>query len=166
VSTLPERLAWLLEHTRGPDGKPWSRRSLSLAAGLSASHVGQLLRERLGKRPSVDTISALAAAAGVDPQWLMTGEGSPSPTTRAEEAHADEAEGDQVAAARTALIQLGQGRTEPAARLLADLAVAGDARAVHALAEVAAGRWKPAVELLAEIQRGNERASKIRCASR
>ncbi len=77
VSSLAERLQWILDNRLDAKGKAWSRRSLSLAAGLSQSHVGQLIRGTLGDRPAAETVAAIAAAAQVDVVWLMTGTGGP-----------------------------------------------------------------------------------------
>jgi hypothetical protein len=80
VSTLPERVLWILNNTVDPStGKPWSARSLSLAAELGQSYVGQVLRGRLGKNQKSNTTDAIARASGVDPIWLKTGEGWPIP---------------------------------------------------------------------------------------
>lgn len=70
VSTLPERLASLCT----PQGK-WSRNALSLAAGLSQSHVGQIIRGTLGDGVGLDKYIAIADAAKVSRAWLLLGEG-------------------------------------------------------------------------------------------
>lgn len=78
VSTMAERVTWVLQNTTNPKtGKKWSQRSLSLAAGLSQSHVGQILRGRLGENQRGNTAKKIAAAAGINHVWLMTGDGEP-----------------------------------------------------------------------------------------
>jgi transcriptional regulator with XRE-family HTH domain len=76
--TLAERIRWVLTH------RNVSARKLSLKAGLSQSHVGQLARGQLGNQVSGPTLVAIAQAAGVDPMWLQTGEGSPEPAPEEE----------------------------------------------------------------------------------
>lgn len=75
VTTLADRIEWILA-SRGT-----SARALSLAAGLSQSHVGQLKRGQLSSQVAAGTLAAIARAAHVDPHWLQTGEGSPEVTT-------------------------------------------------------------------------------------
>lgn len=53
-----------------------SARALSVKAGLSDTHVGQLARGRIGKRPADQTLRAIARAAGISAHWLATGEGA------------------------------------------------------------------------------------------
>ena len=77
MRTLAERLTWVVDHT-GPDGWPWTRRGLSAAAGLSQSHIGQILRGTVtGQAVSRETISGIARATGVNPTWLWCGDGDP-----------------------------------------------------------------------------------------
>src|SRR5690606_8018057 len=73
MSTLSERMAWVLELNGD------SARSLSLRAGLSQSHVGQIKRGDVGKRTSPEVLMKIAEAANVDYTWLSTGEGLPRP---------------------------------------------------------------------------------------
>ena len=57
-----------------------SRRALSLAAGLSASTIGNTLRrEQRGEPVSFDgpTIAKIAKAGSVDAGWFATGQGKP-----------------------------------------------------------------------------------------
>jgi transcriptional regulator with XRE-family HTH domain len=77
VSTLAERLAWLLAH-RGFR----SRRALARATGLSASHISLLMKGERGL--GLETAQAIASAADVDLVWLMTGAGGPGGAPRAE----------------------------------------------------------------------------------
>ncbi|HEU4409688.1 MAG TPA: hypothetical protein VFS43_30820 [Polyangiaceae bacterium] len=76
MGPLGERIAWILEH-RGFR----SRRALARAAGLSGAHIALVLNgERgLGARAA----KALAAAAGVRLEWLLTGEGAPDEASKA-----------------------------------------------------------------------------------
>lgn len=72
-------LIWILENRTKPDGKRMSQRALSLAAGLTAAHVGQIL----GGFQSADidrrTAIAIARAANVRLEWLLTGSGPREP---------------------------------------------------------------------------------------
>lgn len=76
VSTLAERVAWILDNRRRPDGRAWSARGLSDAAGLAPAHVGMMKRGD-AKDVRADTLAALAKAAGVSVRWLTTGDGAP-----------------------------------------------------------------------------------------
>lgn len=76
VSTLSERVEWILENRKQPDGRRWSQRGLSAASGLSPAHVGMMLRGD-AKAVKAETLAGLARAAGVSLGWLLTGEGSP-----------------------------------------------------------------------------------------
>lgn len=67
--TLPERLELILEK-RG-----WSARKLSQLAGLKAeTHVSSLINQ--GHTPNIDTAKAIAQAASVSLEWLLTGRGN------------------------------------------------------------------------------------------
>lgn len=74
--TLAERIKWILDNCRTVEGKPWTAKDLSLAAGLTQSHVGQIKRGTVAGGNS-DTIKAIARAAAVSAGWLLTGEGQP-----------------------------------------------------------------------------------------
>lgn len=63
-------------NTRGPDGKKWNAKTLSLAAGLSQNHVGQFRRGEVRGGQS-ETLDAIAKAAGVSTEWLVSGRGEP-----------------------------------------------------------------------------------------
>ncbi len=76
VSTLPERLQWILDHRRRPDGRKWVHTALSAAAKLSKNHIGQMLKGRVTK-PDTETLTDIARVAGVSAAWLITGKGSP-----------------------------------------------------------------------------------------
>ena len=73
VPGLPERLRWITQH-RGFG----SMRALSLAADLSESHVGLIVRGVVQEGGvGTATLEKIARAARVDFRWLVTGEGSP-----------------------------------------------------------------------------------------
>jgi transcriptional regulator with XRE-family HTH domain len=76
VKTLAERVDWILKNRRRPDGRKWSARGLSDAAGLSPAHVGMMQRGE-AKAVKGDTLRGVAEAAGVSLAWLVTGDGSP-----------------------------------------------------------------------------------------
>lgn len=75
---VKSRVRWIIENHPRPDGDKWSAKQLSLVAGLSQSHVGQIAR---GDVDNVDTetLEAIAKAAGVSPAWLVLGTGDPTP---------------------------------------------------------------------------------------
>lgn len=74
MKTLAERVQWILE-SRG-----MSDRALARASGVSHNYIGMLRKGGRGNRGlSHQMARKLAAATGVDPRWLMTGEGSPAP---------------------------------------------------------------------------------------
>jgi transcriptional regulator with XRE-family HTH domain len=57
-----------------------SMRALSEKADFSPNYIGALLRGEIDKRgPSADSLRRLAEAAGVDPDWMITGKGLPEP---------------------------------------------------------------------------------------
>lgn len=68
LNTIGKRLEWVLKE-RG-----FSRRGLSLKAGLTDTHVGTIIRSDL-QHVQVETTRRLAIAAGVSLRWLATGEG-------------------------------------------------------------------------------------------
>jgi len=74
---MGERIEWILENCRDDSGKEWNAKSLSLAAGLSAGHVG-LLKRGTVTGPEPGTLEAIARTAKVSYRWLGTGEGLPS----------------------------------------------------------------------------------------
>lgn len=76
MKTLAERVDWILKNRRRPDGRKWSARGLSDAAGLSPAHVGMMQRGE-AKAVKGDTLRGVAEAAGVSLAWLVTGDGSP-----------------------------------------------------------------------------------------
>jgi transcriptional regulator with XRE-family HTH domain len=67
---VSRRLRWVLE----AQGK--SMRGLSLAAGLSATHVERLLA-RGASKSELETLRKIAATTGVSLSWLATGVGDP-----------------------------------------------------------------------------------------
>lgn len=74
VERVGDRIQWIL------DNRGFSARSLSVAAGLSHSSVGFILRNFRSKPDAgveVDTLKAIAGAAKVSERWLLLGEGSP-----------------------------------------------------------------------------------------
>ncbi len=74
--TLAARMQWVLTNRRKPSGDPWDAKALSVAARLGPSHVGQIARGKL-VNPQLETLQAIAAAAGVSVAWLASGKGSP-----------------------------------------------------------------------------------------
>lgn len=72
-------LQWILENRRDPDGKLFSMRGLSLAAGLTAGHLEQILKGRQSPDIGLKVATAFARAANVRTGWLLTGEGPREP---------------------------------------------------------------------------------------
>ncbi|HEU4407888.1 MAG TPA: helix-turn-helix transcriptional regulator [Polyangiaceae bacterium] len=66
---------------------------LSKKAGFSRTYLSALLRGEIDKRgPSADSLRKIAEAAGVDPDWIVTGKGSPGaglPATKHESGEID-----------------------------------------------------------------------------
>ncbi len=80
LSTYRERINWI-RATRG-----LSLRALSLAAGLSHSTLGNLVRDEAdgtGRQMDAETARSLAEFAGVSIEWLLTGESSSKTATPA-----------------------------------------------------------------------------------
>jgi len=78
-STLSQRLTYARKLRK------MSRRSLSLAAGLSSSMVSQIERGEIGD-PRGTTVQALADALSVDAGWLLAGLGEqPGPADEGQE---------------------------------------------------------------------------------
>lgn len=72
---ITARLLWIAAHTRDRDGKKWSMRSLSRAAGLTPSHLEQIKAGRIDSRNvAIDVLRGFARAGNVRTAWLMTGE--------------------------------------------------------------------------------------------
>jgi len=74
VSTLSERIVFILENCRQKDGTKWDAKALSRAAGLSPSHVNMMKNGRVMK-PGGEVLAQIARAAQVSSRWLTTGEG-------------------------------------------------------------------------------------------
>jgi transcriptional regulator with XRE-family HTH domain len=59
-------------------GTKLSMRALSEKAGFSPTYVSALLRGEIDKRgPSANSLRRIAVAAGVDPDWIITGKRQP-----------------------------------------------------------------------------------------
>lgn len=72
---LIQGLRWILANRQQPNGRAMSMRSLSVAAGLTPSHVEQIINKRQ-KPESLETatILKLAQAGRVQLNWLLTGQ--------------------------------------------------------------------------------------------
>jgi transcriptional regulator with XRE-family HTH domain len=70
LDTLARRVGYLREHS-GLEQTPLSKR-----CGLSASHIGQIIRGDV-KKPAPETLVLIARAFRVSLEWLMTGDGPP-----------------------------------------------------------------------------------------
>lgn len=76
VSTLAERVGWIIDNRRRADGSTWTDRGLSDAAGLSPAHIG-MIRRGDAKKVTAETIEAIARVGGVSAGWLAFGLGTP-----------------------------------------------------------------------------------------
>lgn len=77
LSTLAERMQWVLEYLSKTEGKNVSARELARRAGLnSEASVGHIIRG-IVKRPSADVLGSIARAAGVSFDWLNDNKGEP-----------------------------------------------------------------------------------------
>ncbi len=75
---LVDGIRWVLANCKDENGKPFNQSSLSVAAGLSRSHVGLILRGNVKPESlQLDTINKIAAAAGVTPEFLKSGGTNP-----------------------------------------------------------------------------------------
>lgn len=72
-------LQWILEHRTDENGKAYSRRALSLKAGLSAAHVGNILSGAQGADLERGTAEKIARAGNIRLAWLLTGKGPREP---------------------------------------------------------------------------------------
>ena len=86
MTTLAERLRWVLDHQHAPNGDPWTPKALSRAAGLGESHVGQIASGTVTD-PRGTTLEKIARAAGVSHAWLASGAGVPVESERDDHAH-------------------------------------------------------------------------------
>lgn len=71
VKTVRERIRWILENQK------LSESALSKKAGLTRSHVGRYLSDRIHHLGD-ETLAAIALAAHVRVEWLRDGIGDPS----------------------------------------------------------------------------------------
>lgn len=76
-SPLILSLRWILENRKQPNGRKMSMRALSMAAGLSAGHVEQILNKRQSSDIEISTLEKLAQAGDVRLEWLRTHKGDP-----------------------------------------------------------------------------------------
>lgn len=70
VNTIADRIRWILNDSGS------SALDLGKRAGLSSSHIGRLKRGEIHK-PDSETLTKIAAAAGVSLRWLKEGKGAP-----------------------------------------------------------------------------------------
>lgn len=77
LQTLAGRIAWVIAKRERPNGGgAWDEKTLSVAAKLGSSHVGQFVRGEQ-TNPTLSTVKKIADAAGVSAAWLAYGVGSP-----------------------------------------------------------------------------------------
>lgn len=62
VQTIADRIQWVLDNRKRPDGRPWKAKPLSLEAGLGGPHVGMIARGDV-TNVKTETIYAIARAA-------------------------------------------------------------------------------------------------------
>ena len=68
MTAVGERLRW------ARDRRAWTQEDLFRASGVQIVTISRIENRRIG-RPRQSTVRRLAAALGVDPGWLLTGEG-------------------------------------------------------------------------------------------
>ena len=76
ATTLAERMQWILDNRTQKGGAKWDAKTLSVEAGLSPSHIGQILRGETTK-PRLDTLLKIAEAGHVSASWFASGKGHP-----------------------------------------------------------------------------------------
>lgn len=76
ATTLAERMQWIIDNRRREGGARWDAKTLSVAAGLAPSHVGQIVRGET-TNPRLDTLRKIAETAGVSESWFTSGKGTP-----------------------------------------------------------------------------------------
>lgn len=74
--SLASKVSWLMDHTQGPDGRPWTTRSLAAetqAHGVGMSHatVGKIA-DGTNDNPRMKTVEDLAAALAVSPGFFFS----------------------------------------------------------------------------------------------
>jgi transcriptional regulator with XRE-family HTH domain len=107
ATDLGKRLEWIIANRGFKTAK-----ALSARAGLgSTAHVGMMVRGEV-KTPSADTLAKIAQVAGVDLNWLTTGNGSPisEPTVDRGEADALPLSDDDIPLER-AVVDLARDRS-------------------------------------------------------
>jgi transcriptional regulator with XRE-family HTH domain len=77
-SPLVEGILWILENRKQPNGKRWSMRALSEAAGLAPSHIEGIVNGRQ-RSTGLDTAEAIARVGNVKTSWLQKGAGLREP---------------------------------------------------------------------------------------
>lgn len=108
MSTLRDRIAWILEHRAPKHGRRPNVSKFSEMCGLARGHVAIILsrlEEDADRRIDHETLVAIAQGGGVSLEWLATGAGQP------DQAHVPQAsttsgvgaEGRRALAARIAL---------------------------------------------------------------
>lgn len=74
---LDARLQWILDNLKQPSGDAWNQKALARAMNLpSPAHVGMIARGEI-EDPRGSFLAALVKATGVNPRWLLLGEGEP-----------------------------------------------------------------------------------------
>lgn len=77
LAKLAERFEWIRRNRLNPEGRRWSWRALSVAAGCSHGHLSGLLQGRQGPNLSPSKARGYAEAADVSLEWLLLGIGEP-----------------------------------------------------------------------------------------
>ena len=69
MDTIGERLR------RARDRRDWTQEELARRSGVPVVTISRIENDRYGERPRQSTIRRLAEALGVDPAWLLFGDG-------------------------------------------------------------------------------------------
>lgn len=74
--SLASKVSWLMDHTRDPDGRPWTTRSLARATqehgeGMSHATVGKIA-DGTNDNPRMKTVEDLAAALKTSPGFFFS----------------------------------------------------------------------------------------------
>jgi transcriptional regulator with XRE-family HTH domain len=72
---MAETLGYRLKHAR--DQKVLTIAELAESAAVSKPTIINIEKDRFSRTPNRATVRKLAAALGVDPGWLLTGDASP-----------------------------------------------------------------------------------------
>jgi transcriptional regulator with XRE-family HTH domain len=70
-----EKLKWLVEHVKSPEGKSYTDKEIAEAIGKSANYIWRLRNDPTVNNPSLEVAEALAKFFGVGLGFFAEGEG-------------------------------------------------------------------------------------------